>query len=255
MLRFPVPLVLAAIVATMAVVVYLMIEVRPMVPVADGNFSTPLTNGSVYLWRGSAKSITFHTDGGDIDVSYFVPAYIIYLNGPPGNATIRENMHIATSPFVGTWLLIKNVEVYSESGLSFIMDVAFKLEPTQIGEITVYVPIYADYLASEYDEVYNLFRQALGYSGPSWLGIVTDIQASEDKGVLKLFSNGAVRVYFYKSVGTVRIADGGSFKFSFAGTGFSYQLEDLSVSGFAMPYVFFIIKPYSNTTVTITLQP
>ena len=251
MLRYPIPLILAALVATTAVMVYLTLDVRPVVPVVDENFTGTLFKGSVYLWRGAAGSLTFYTDGGDIEVSYFVPTYVVYLNGPPGNVTIREGLLMASSPTTGPWLLHK---VWVDTGAYMIRaGLLFKLEPVEVGDnLTVYVPIYA-VPGNDYQDVYELFEQAHGETVN--LNIIYNIQVNSTHVIIKpVDATGELTgKLFYPIADVVRISDGDAYTYHFSGVGFSYKIGNRTISGFAMPYAHFIIKPLADTTVTITV--
>jgi hypothetical protein len=250
MLRYPIPLILAALVATTAVMVYLTLDVRPVVPVVDENFTGVLFNGSVYLWRGAAGALTFYSDGGDIEVAYFAPAYVIYLNGPPGNVTIRDGLYMVSSSTLGTWL-IHVVNVHSAGGGMRPAELVYKLVPVDIGDnLTVYVPTYLE--PGNYYDVWQFFEEAMGGTTPEF---VKDIQVNSTHVVIKTFSWGGTPLVeaLYPIPGYVRINDGSAYTYRFSGVGFSYRIGNNTISGFAMPYAYFIIKPLADTTVTITV--
>jgi hypothetical protein len=252
MLRYPIPLILAALIATTAVVVYLTLDVRPVVPVVDENFTGTLFNGSVYLWRGAAGSLTFYPDGGDIEVAYFVPAYVIYLNGPPGNVTIRDGLHMLSSRTLGTWLvyIVKLRSAVTDE--IFPAELTFKLVPVDVGDnLTVYVPTYLQ--PGRYYDVLELIRQNLGGITPNF---VRDIQVNSTHVVIKTFaSDGTLLIDgLYPIPGYDRINDGSAYTYRFSGVGFSYRIGNSTISGFAMPYAYFIIKPLADTRVTITVD-
>jgi hypothetical protein len=251
MLRYPIPLILAALVATTVVMVYLTLDVRPVVPVVDENFTGTLFNGSVYLWRGAAGSLTFYTDGGDIEVAYFVPAYVIYLNGPPGNVTIRHGLYMVSSSTLGTWL-IHVVKVYSAAtDTLYPAQLVFKLVPVDVGDnLTVYVPTYLE--PGNYYDVWQLFEEAIGGTTPEF---VKDIQVNSTHVVFKTFGRDGTPTIdaLYPITGYDRIKDGSAYTYTFSGIGFSYRIGNNTISGFAMPYAYFVIKPLADTTVTITV--
>jgi len=251
MLRYPIPLILAALIATTAVVVYLTLDVRPVVPVVDANFTGVLFNGSVYLWRGAAGSLTFYPDGGDIEVAYFVPAYVIYLNGPPGNVTIKDGLYMVSSSTLGTWLIYEVILHDADTGMLYPAELTFKLVPVDVGDnLTVYVPTYVE--PGNYYDVWILFEEAIGGTTPDF---VRDIQVNSTYVVFKTFGRDGTPTVdgFYPISRYDRINDGSDYTYRFSGVGFSYRIGNNTISGVAMPYAHFVIKPLADTTVTITV--
>lgn len=95
MRKIPIPLILAAIVATTAVTVILSLQVSSIPIVADPNFTGPIPAGNVALWKAAGFSQATFTPNASITV-YGAPGVsgvVVYApQGLPVNATLGRSV-------------------------------------------------------------------------------------------------------------------------------------------------------------------
>jgi hypothetical protein len=244
MLRVPAPFLLAVVVATAAVTIYLHLTVISVPAVGDGNFTGTLVAGSHYLWRGSAGTIDFESNE-TIGLTYYVFGYVVHLNGEPGNVTVNSNVRIFYFASRGYPILyVYNAEAYR----AFL----FKLiNAATIGGITVYVP-----------QTFDQF-ETLTYAERDSIGVATGNY--NPYRVVSVSTNGTHLIVFsaYSTSGYTTETDylrlpsptmGTNIRTTFNGIGFSYIIGSQTYSGYAMPYVYFVITPQANTQVRIYLR-
>lgn len=100
MRRFPIPLVLAAVITLSAITVILTLQVSQAPIVADANLSAPIPAGSVQLWKAAGFSQAAFTPNATITLyeGYGVSGFAVYApQGLPANVTI--NRGLAGTPF------------------------------------------------------------------------------------------------------------------------------------------------------------
>jgi len=245
MLRIPIPFAMALIIATVAVTVYLYLTVIPVPTVADQNYTATLVAGSPYMWRGSASSITFESNA-TIELTYYPLPYVVHLNGMPGNVSITSDVWIFYFKKRGYPILY----VYNSNVASWPL--LFKLvNITKIGDVTVYVPqLFGQYETLTYDE-----RDAIGrYTGFFFQDRVFDVSTNGTHLALvtAAATSGDYVYKFYVKLPNPNV--GTSMRIAFRGIGFSYMIGGVTYSGYAMPYVYFVITPQANARVTIYVK-
>jgi hypothetical protein len=243
MLRIPIPFVAAIIVATVAVTVYLYLTVIPVPAVTDGNYTTTLVAGSPYLWRGSAGFIQFESNA-TISLTYFPLSYVVHLNGPPANVSITKDVRIFYFKRRGYPILYVYYGQIDKLLLFKLVNVA------TIGNVTVYVPREFDrYETLTYDEASEIQRYAGRYPYRA-INVYTN---GTHLIIDAAFADSGYYIYTYY-VRLPEPTEGTSIRTAFRGIGFSYVMLDATYSGYAMPYVYFVIVPYSNARVVIYVK-
>jgi hypothetical protein len=244
--KIPVPLLIAALVATTAVVIYLQLSVVPVPVVADPNFTTTLIGGTPYLWRGAASEFTI-TSNATIKLTYMPIAHVIYLNGPLGNATLGD----------GKWL------VYLKGGRPLLVErmpnpngvidlfVFILVNATKANGLSVLVPQtfnVADTLTT------NEFNAISAYTGAGAVWRVVNIYANATHiglDVSDQYNTVVQAQIFYKLPPAV---DTTSTKITSSGYGVSYIVNGTTVSAYLMPYEHIVIVPTASAKVTITVK-
>jgi len=95
MRRYPIPLILAALVATAAVTVVLKISVAAVPIYAEPNFTTVVPAGSYVVWKGAANQFTVSANAsGTVYVVHGPFAALYAPNGLPVNVTLGDNRYI-----------------------------------------------------------------------------------------------------------------------------------------------------------------
>ena len=246
MLRIPIPFVMALIIATVAVTVYLYLTVIPVPAVADPNYTATLVAGSPYMWRGSAGSITFESNA-TIELTYRPLSYVIYLNGMPGNVSITKNLWIFYFKARGYPILY-----VIDNGVAGPYPLLFKLvNITKIGDITVYVPRLFDLSETL---TYAERDGIISVTGSSSVPLrVLDVSANSTHLIVHAAGDTYTTTYnFYVQLPSPTV--GTSMRTAFKGIGFTYMIGDVTYSGYAMPYVYFVITPQANAQVKIYVK-
>jgi hypothetical protein len=243
--KIPVPLLIAALVATTAVVIYLQLSVVPVPVVADPNFTTTLIAGTPYMWRGAGSEFTI-TSNATIKLTHMPVAHVIYINGPFSNASLG-----------GIWL------IYLKGGRPLLVEkmakpdgnpdyFVFKLENvTKVGGLSVLVPQkfdVSDVLSTnEYDAV-------CAHTGAGGVWRVVNIYTNGTHLALDISDqwNTVVQgTFFYMLPPAV---DTTSTKITSSGYGVSYTVNATTVSAYLMPYQHIVIVPKANARVIITAK-
>jgi len=241
MLRLPLPFVLAVIVVTTAVTIYLYLTVVSVPAVADGNFTSTLVAGSNYLWRGSAGQIHF-VSNASIALTYYPFGYVVHLNGPPGNVTLDANTKIFKFPTrsylilylyrLNTPLLVKLVNVTKVNGISVFVPQLFALSETLTPQ--------------ERSALYAATGYGLHYR-------VVNVNTNGTHLIFAIAPDGGTSPISDRYAALPTPILGTDIMTSFSGIGFSYIIGE-TYSGYAMPYVYFVIIPQSNAEVRIYVR-
>ncbi len=244
--KLPVPLLIAALVATTAVVIYLQLTVVHAPVVADPNFTTTLVNGTPYLWRGAGSEISI-TSNATIKLTYMPIAHVVYVNGPLSNASLGD----------GRWL------VYLKGGRPLLVTqmigaggtpavFVFKLiNMTKANELSVLVP-------QQFDVGDTLTQNEVG-------AINTFTRVTGPWRVVNIYTNGThigidyanhtsatvVGTVFYKLPPAVETT---STSIPSSGYGVSYIYNGTTLSAYLLPYQYIVIVPKASAKVTITVK-
>jgi len=245
MLRIPIPFVMALIIATVAVTVYLYLTVIPVPAVADPNYTATLVAGSPYMWRGSAGSITFESNA-TIELTYRPLPYVVHLNGMPGNVSITKDVWIIYFKARGYPILYVRDKGVTDWPLLFKL-----VNVTKIGDITVYVPRLFDLSETL---TYAERDGIISVTGSSSVPLrVLDVSANSTHLIVHAAGDTYTTTYnFYVQLPSPTV--GTSMRTAFKGIGFTYMIGDVTYSGYAMPYVYFVITPQANAQVKIYVK-
>jgi hypothetical protein len=244
--KIPIPMLLAALVATTAVVVYLQLSVISAPVVADSNFTSTLVAGTPYLWRGAATEITISSNA-TIKVAYMPVGYVVYINGPLGNSSLGS----------GKWL------IYLEDGRPLLVEKVaypdgynayhvFKLvNASRVGSLTVLVPNAFDLSDTLSDAEYNaMLRNGVGSSVYRVVQVTTNGTHIE----LRLGDVGRAQINHTTFVRLPNVSEITSTKITSSGYGVSYVVNSTTVSAYLMPYYHIVITPNATARVTITVK-
>jgi len=239
--KFPMALIIAAMVSVTAVTVYLNVSLIPIPVVADPNFTGTLVAGSPYLWRGTASTIQISSNA-TIAVTYAPVAYVVDVSGPLTNASLGPDAYLIYLKGGRPLLLIAN-------GASVYM---FKLvNMSKVNGVTVLVPQY--FGINEYltDQEVQALEQLTGYYGAER---VIDVETNGTYIILSLALpqyNVANDHAYIKLPPATAVT---SAKYDIAGHGISRTVNGTTVSIYAAPYEYFTIIPQQNAQVTIVVK-
>jgi hypothetical protein len=240
------PLLIAALVATTAVVIYLQLSVVPVPVVADPNFTTTLVAGTPYLWRGAASELTIASNA-TIKLTYMPVAHVIYINGPLGNASLGGGMRLIYLKGGRPLLVERLVKPDGASGY-FV----FKLvNVTKVGGLSVLVPqvfSVSDTLTT------NEFNAISAYTGAGSVWRVVNIYTNGTHLALDVsdqYNTFVQGTFFYLLPPAV---DTTSTRITSSGYGVSYVVNSTTVSAYVMPYQHIVIVPRASARVVITAR-
>jgi hypothetical protein len=244
--KIPIPLLLAALVATTAVVVYLQLSVISAPVVADNNFTSTLIAGTPYLWRGAATEITISSNA-TIKVAYMPVGHVVYINGPLGNSSLGS----------GKWL------IYLKDGRPLLVEKVsypdgynayhvFKLvNVSKVGSLTVLVPNAFDLSDTLSDAEYNaMLSNGVGSS----VYRVVQVNTNGTHIELRLGNVGSAHINHTTFVRLPNVSEITSIKITSSGYGVSYVVNSTTVSAYLMPYNHIVITPKASARVTITVK-
>jgi len=241
MLRLPLPFVLAVIVVATAVTIYLYITVVSVPVVADGNFTGTLVAGSNYLWRGSAGQIHF-VSNATIALTYYPFGYVVHLNGVPGNVTLDENTKIFKFP-TRSYLILYLYRLNTPFLIKLV-------NATKINGISVFVPQMFGTTETLTPAERSALTASTGFLGHYRL---VNVNTNGTHLIFAIAPDGGTSISNrYVALPTPII--GTDIMTSFSGIGFSYIISSETYSGYAMPYVYFVIRPQSNAQVRIYVR-
>ena len=241
MLRLPLPFVLAVIVVATAVTIYLYITVVSVPVVADGNFTGTLVAGSNYLWRGSAGQIHF-VSNATIALTYYPFGYVVHLNGVPGNVTLDENTKIFKFP-TRSYLILYLYRLNTPFLIKLV-------NATKINGISVFVPQMFGTTETLTPAERSALTASTGLLGHYRL---VNVNTNGTHLIFAIAPDGGTSISNrYVALPTPII--GTDIMTSFSGIGFSYIISSETYSGYAMPYVYFVIRPQSNAQVRIYVR-
>jgi hypothetical protein len=244
--KIPVPLLIAALVATTAVVVYLQLSVVPVPVVADPNFTTTLIGGTPYMWRGAASEISI-TSNATIQLTYMPIAHVIYINGPLSNASLGEGKWLVYLKG-GRPLLVERMP--APSGMSDIF--VFKLvNMTKVNGLSVLVPQpfdVADLLTTQENDAIMVYTNGVG----AWRVVNINANATHIGMSYAYHNYASVQGTIYYTLPPA--VETTSTKIASSGYGVSYIVNATTVSAYLMPYQHVVIVPKASATVTIVVK-
>ncbi len=242
--KIPLPLLIAALVVTTAVVIHLQLTVVSAPPVVDSNFTGTLVKGSPYLWRGAASEISI-TSNATIQVTYMPVAHVVYLNGPFGNVSFGRGiwMIYLTRP-----LLIEKVAKPDGTACYFV----FRLvNVSKVNGLTVLVP---EKFRVDDTLTHNEFTAITAYTGANRVCRVVNIYTNGTHIMLDVAphnSTSYTTTHHFKLPPAVATT---STKITSTGYGVSYKVGNITVSAYVMPYQHVVIIPNATARVTITVR-
>lgn len=244
--KIPMPLLIAALVATTAVVVYLQLSVVSVPIVADPNFTTTLVADTPYLWRGAASEFNIASNA-TIKLTYMPVAHVIYLNGPLGNITLGDGKWVVYLKG-GRPLLVEKVTYSTGFSVYYI----FKLvNMTKVSGLSVLVPnvfTVGDVLSS--DE----FSAILSLGATTPLYRVTQITTNGTHIMVQLGDASLSQVDQTDYFQLPPVVETTATKITSSGFGVSYVANTTTVSAYVMPYQHIVIVPKANARVVITAK-
>jgi hypothetical protein len=242
--KIPIPLLIAALVATTAIVVYLQLAVVPVPVVADSNFTTTLVGGTPYLWRGAASEITV-TSNATIQLTYMPVTHVVYVNGPLGNASLGGNWIVYLRG--GRPILVQRVTALDGSTYHYL----FKLVNTsKVGGLSVLVPQTFGASETISDAEARAIYTITGRNGLRVVNIYTNgTHIALD--VAPHNSTAGLATHYFRLPPAVNTT---STKITSSGYGVSYTVNGTTVSVYLMPYHYIVIIPRTNVRVTIVVR-
>jgi hypothetical protein len=244
--KIPMPLLIAALVVTSAVVIHLQLTVVHVPPVADSNHTSVLVKGTPYLWRGAASEITISSNA-TIRLAHMPVFHVIYINGPLSNASLGEGKWMVYLS-CGRPILVERVS--TTGGTQYLL---VKLENvSKVDGLTVLVPrVFGGMETLTPREAQTL--SAITGASEAWR--VLDIYTNGTHIALVVAphnrtTNGPTTFYFRLPPAV----ETKSFKITSSGYGVSYKVGDTTVSAYVMPYQHVVIIPNATARVTIVVK-
>jgi hypothetical protein len=245
--KIPIPLLIAALVATTSVTILLQLTVVPVPAVVeDRNFTGVLVKGSPYLFRAAATEIIIAANT-TVKVTHMPLFSVVYINGPLNNASLGdgkwmiytnckramllERRSTANGP---VYYLIKLVNVSKHNGLTVLTPQTFDM--------------YECLCPSEAQAVKAFAGTNVVYRV---VGIYTNgTHITLNVVPLNKTTSGSITHHFKlpPAVNTT------SFKITSSGYGVSYKVGNVTVSAYVMPYQHVVIIPEANARVSITVK-
>jgi hypothetical protein len=243
--RIPVPLLIAAVVATTAVVIYLQLTVVSVPVVADSNFTSTLVAGSPYLWRGAASEITVSSNV-TVRLSHMPLFHVVYANGPLGNVSLGGGkwvLHVRCRHY-----LVERVTVPGGGTYQYIIKL---VNVSRVDGLSVYVPqAFAPTETLSADEV-DVIASYTGVAG----GLrVVNIYTNGTHIAIDVAPHNATSTsatHYYRLPPAVATTN---FRITSSGYGVSYTHGSSTVSVYVMPYQHVVIVPNATARVTITVR-
>jgi hypothetical protein len=244
--KIPMPLLIAALVATSAVVIYLQLTVVSPPVVADGNFTTALVAGTPYLWRGAATEIMISSNAS-IRLSYMPVFHVIYTNGPFSNASLGDGKWMVYLRG-GRPILVERVSTPGGSTYYYLLKL---VNVSKVNRLTVLVPQTFD------------TSETLTAAESQAVGVITG--ANGALRVTNIFTNGThialvvaphnstsgPATHYFRLPNAVATT---STTITSRGYGVSYIVDSTTVSVYVMPYQHIVIIPNATARVTITVR-
>jgi hypothetical protein len=242
--KIPMPLLIAALVATTSVVIYLQLTVVPVPPVADANFTGVLAMGSPYLWRGAASEIIIISNA-TIKLTHMPVGYTIYLNGPLNNASLGD----------GKWLIYLRggrpilVERVTTSDGSY--QYLFKLaNVSKVNGLSVLVPQVFGASETITEDEARAIQAITGRIGLRVLNIYTN-GTHIMLNVAPHNNTSSPATHYFRLPPAVATT---STRITSRGYGVSYNVGNTTLSVYIMPYQHIVIIPEANARVTIVVK-
>ena len=244
--KIPVPLLIAALVVTTVVTIYLNILVVPVPVVVDGNTTSTLVKGTPYLWRGAASEIVI-TSNATIRVTHMPLFNVIYVSGPLVNASLGD----------GRWVIYLNggrplfIEKMATSN-GHVYYVVKLVNTSKVNGLTVLVP----QTFSLTECVSTSEAQTIkAVAGTSAVYRVVNIHTNGTHIMLSVVpidnaTYGLITHYFVLPPAV----DTTSFKITSSGYGVSQRANHDTTSIYVMPYQHIVIIPQANARVTISAK-
>jgi len=244
--KIPIPLLIAALVATTAVVVYLQLSVVSVPVVADPNFTTTLVAGTPYMWRGAASEFDIASNA-TIKVTYMPMGHVIYLNGPLSNTTLGSGKWLIYLKG-GRPLLVEKVTYPNGYSVFYV----FKLvNMTKVNGLSVLVPnafAVTDTLTG------NEYTAILSNGANTPMYRVTQITTNGTHIMVQLGDPSLTQVDQTDYFQLPSAVDTTAIKITSSGFGVSYVVNGTTVSAYVMPYTHIVIVPHASAKVVITVK-
>jgi hypothetical protein len=245
--KIPIPLLIAALVATTAVVIYLNISVVSVPVVTDANFNTTLVRGTPYLWRGAASEITI-TSNATIRVTHMPLFSVVYVSGPLINASLGDFRWVIYLSG-GRPLLIEKMAT-SNGSVYYVLKL---VNVSKVNGLTVLVPqTFGVAECVSHNEV-----QAIkAVTGASNVYRVMDVYTNGTHIMLSVTPinnpTSEPSTHYFRLPPAVNAT---SFKITSSGYGMSHKgANQVATSIYVMPYQHIVIIPQANARVTIAAK-
>jgi hypothetical protein len=243
--KIPMPLLIAALVATTAVVVHLQLSVVSVPVVADPNFTGTLVAGTPYLWRGAASEFTI-TSNASVLLTYMPVAHVIYVSGPLSNVTLNKGWIIYLTG--GRPILVEEVTYLDGSKAYYV----FKLNNvTKVGGLSVLVPsvfgLGETLTCGEYD---TLRRYGVNAS----LYRVVQITANRTHIAVQLGNPTSAVINQTAYFRLPPAVETTSTRIRSSGYGVSYTVSNSTATAYVMPYQHIVIVPNASARVVIAAR-
>mgnify|MGYP000016906544 CR=1 FL=1 len=243
--KIPVPLLIAAVVATTAVVIYLQLTVVSVPVVADANFTTNLVAGSPYLWRGAAAEITV-TSNATVKLSHMPVFHVVHANGPIGNVSLGGGKWMVRFRCRG--LLVERVTVPGGGTYQYLIKL---VNVSVVDGLTVYVPRPFTPTETIPEDEADAIGTITGIRGGLRVVNIHTNGTHIAIDVLPHNSTSSPATHYYRLPPPVATTNA---RITSRGFGVSYTIGSTTVSAYIMPYHHIVIVPNATARVTIAAR-
>jgi len=242
--KIPMPLLIAAFVATTSVVILLQLTVVPVPVVADPNFTGTLVKGSPYLWRGAASEISISSNA-TLKLTYMPLFHVIYINGPLSNASLGGNRWMIYRS--NRAILVERVTTPDGTTHQYLLKL---VNASKVNGLTVLVPQTFGASETITDNEARAIQAITGRIGLRVVNVYTNgTHIAID--VAPHNSTAGPTTHYFRLPPAVETT---STKITSSGYGVSYKVNTTTVSVYLMPYQHIVIVPNATARVTIVVK-
>jgi hypothetical protein len=243
--KIPMPLLIAAFVATTAVVIYLRLTVVSVPVVADPNFTGTLIKGSPYLWRGAASEINV-VSNATIKLAHMPVFHVVYINGPLSNASLGAGRWLIYLSG-GRPILVERVATPNGNTYQYLLKL---VNVSKVNGLTVLVPQTfgaSETLTAAEAQAISTHTGAVGWR-------VVNIYTNGTHIMLDVapHNSNTGSTHYFRLPPAVATT---SAKITSSGYGVSYKVGNITVSAYIMPYQHIVIVPNATASLHVMLLP
>jgi len=242
--KIPMPLIIAAFVATTSVVILLQLTVVPAPPVADANFTGTLVKGSPYLWRGAASEISISSNA-TLKLTHMPLFHVIYINGPLSNASLGDNRWMIYLRC--RTILVERVTTPDGTTHQYLLKL---VNASKVNGLTVLVPQTFGVSETITDDEARAIQAITGRIGLRVVNVYTN-GTHIALNVAPHNSTTGPTTHYFRLPPALETT---STRITSSGYGVSYKVNATTVTAYLMPYLHIVIVPNATARVAIVVK-